>query len=151
MAAASTGKVTILHQLQRFTVPSTTGSAVPNNCARTYVVKMGDSCDSICDSQGVSTYQLKSVNNGIINPVCNNLGALAGKTICLGIKRQDCLNTYVIKPNDNCDSIAAAFGIATSTLLSNNPNVLEDCSTIYLNEVIDSFLSLLNVYLIHYL
>lgn len=61
------------------------------------------------------------------------------------------MNTYVIKPNDNCDSIAAAFGIATSTLLSNNPNVLDDCSTIYLNEVIDSFLSLLNVYLIHHL
>jgi hypothetical protein len=55
MAAVTTGKITTLHQLQRFMVPYSTGSAVPHACSRTYVVQEGDTCDSICDSHGVST------------------------------------------------------------------------------------------------
>jgi hypothetical protein len=68
----------------------------------------------------------------------------------LGIKGQDCLHTYEIKAGDTCDSIATAFGIDTSTLLANNRIIMDGCSNTYINEVIDFFLSLLNVYLISY-
>jgi LysM repeat protein len=111
----------------------TTGSAVPHACSRTYVVQEGDTCDSICDSHGVSTYQLKSLNSDIVNQ-CYSLKI--GETLCLGIKGQDCLHTYEIKAGDTCDSIATAFGIDTSTLLANNRIIMDGCSNTYINEVL---------------
>lgn len=56
----------------------------------------------------------------------------------------------MIKVGEDCNSIAKASGIATSTLLANNPNIPDDCATIYIGEVIDFFLPLLNAYLIYY-
>ncbi|KAI0785940.1 hypothetical protein C8Q75DRAFT_294400 [Abortiporus biennis] len=106
---------------------------LPDNCARTYTVQLGDVCDSISAAHNVSTFQLAHVNSNI-DPLCDNLAL--GEPLCLGITGQDCQTIHVVQSGDFCALIATEAGIDTSTLLANNPNVLSDCSNIYPGEVL---------------
>ncbi|KAF8995646.1 hypothetical protein BDQ17DRAFT_1412103 [Cyathus striatus] len=108
--------------------------AIPANCDREYTVQLGDFCDGISAAQNVSTYQLATVNAGVINSDCSNL--FEGELLCLGIQGHDCTRVSVVQSGDSCPAIASAAGISVATLLSNNPNVASDCTNIYPGEVL---------------
>lgn len=80
-----------------------------------------------------SSYQLAVVNDGIIDDTCNNL--VPGQSICLGWTGEDCTTTYVVGFNDDCDIVAAAYGINTTTLYNNNPQLNAECTNLYVGEV----------------
>ncbi|KAF5391244.1 hypothetical protein D9757_003014 [Collybiopsis confluens] len=109
-------------------------SATAATCTRSYTVQAGDICDSISASQHVSTYQLASVNAGVFNSDCTNLQP--GTSICLGYEGQDCDTTYVVKAQDTCAIINAAYNINSTLLYGNNPQINSDCSNIYVGEVL---------------
>ncbi|KAF8137346.1 hypothetical protein EV363DRAFT_1317724 [Boletus edulis] len=109
-------------------------AALPANCDRNATVVAGDICDGISAKYNVSTYQLATVNSGVIDANCDNLQV--GEVICLGLTGQDCMTTYVVQSGDTCTSIADAYSIPQSTLLTNNPNVNSNCTNLYPNEVL---------------
>ncbi|KAH0828581.1 hypothetical protein J3R83DRAFT_2852 [Lanmaoa asiatica] len=112
--------------------PSTVVSA--QSCTRYYTVQSGDICDSISAANSVSTYQLAVVNNNIIDSSCDNLNP--GSTICLGWQGEDCTTTYVVRLGDTCDGVAYNSGINTTVLYANNPQLTQDCTNLYVGEVI---------------
>ncbi|KAF8625328.1 hypothetical protein AX17_006870 [Amanita inopinata Kibby_2008] len=103
-------------------------------CTRSYTVKDGDICDSISAAKNVSTYQLAVVNHGQINPDCADL--TPGQTLCLGRTGEDCNTTYVVVPNDTCDDIQSRTGVNSTILHLNNPQINEECTNIYIGEVL---------------
>uniref|UniRef100_A0A8H8CDS6 LysM domain-containing protein n=1 Tax=Psilocybe cubensis TaxID=181762 RepID=A0A8H8CDS6_PSICU len=109
------------------------------DCARTYTVQLGDFCDKISAQQNVSTFQLASVNNGIIDAGCDNL--VVGEVLCLGLIGHDCTDVHVVVEGDTCESIALESGSSISAILSNNPNVNSECTNIGIGEVTVGFLS----------
>ncbi|KAI0344013.1 hypothetical protein BDW22DRAFT_1116267 [Trametopsis cervina] len=108
--------------------------AIPANCARTYTVRPGDTCDAISAIESVSSFQLAEVNRDTIDPLCDNL--FVGEPLCLGIVGQDCTSVHQVVTGDTCATIATAAGIELSTLLANNPNVNSACTNIHLDEVL---------------
>ncbi|KAG1814248.1 uncharacterized protein BJ212DRAFT_1362392 [Suillus subaureus] len=110
------------------------GQGLPAGCDRNATVQSGDTCDAISAMYNVSTYQLATVNSGIIDPDCDNL--FIGEVLCLGISGQDCDVTYVMQTGDTCQSVANAADIPISTLLANNPNVNTNCTNAYAGEVL---------------
>lgn len=106
---------------------------LPTDCARDYTVHLHDTCDLISAWYNVSTYQLAHVNPQI-DAACDNLGE--GEPLCLGITGQDCSTTYIVQDGDYCALIAENNDVDLSTLLANNPNVDDECSNIYLGEVL---------------
>ncbi|KAF5374262.1 hypothetical protein D9758_004709 [Tetrapyrgos nigripes] len=105
----------------------------PSQCARNYTVKPGDVCDAISAAQHSSTFQLANANKGVIDANCTNLQV--GEIICLGLLGKDCTDTTVVG-GSNCEAITTNAGIPLSTLLHNNPNVLDGCTNIYPEEVL---------------
>ncbi|TIA88383.1 hypothetical protein E3P99_02664 [Wallemia hederae] len=103
-------------------------------CTRTYTVKGDEYCDQISAAQGISTYQLAANNFDKINEDCTNLQA--GEQLCLGWPGSDCTETYVVKENDTCDSIAYHNQINTTVLWLNNPQIDEACGNVYVDEVL---------------
>ncbi|EIN04727.1 hypothetical protein PUNSTDRAFT_122751 [Punctularia strigosozonata HHB-11173 SS5] len=104
------------------------------NCARNYTVQLGDTCNSIAAAQNVPTLQLEEVNADKIDADCSNLAL--GEPLCLGIIGQDCNVTHVVASGDTCSSIAGAAGIKFSLLLTNNPNIDDNCDNIGIGEVL---------------
>ena len=48
----------------------------------------------------------------------------------------DCKDTYVVIPDDTCDGVASTFGINTTMLYTNNPQLDEQsCGNMYVGEV----------------
>ncbi|KAI5119546.1 hypothetical protein M0805_008532 [Coniferiporia weirii] len=115
------------------TLPLFASTALASDCARTYTVTDGDICDSISAANNASTYQLAAINSQINND-CSNL--VSNEVICLGTVGEDCATTYVVKTQDTCDDIAGAFGINTTMLWTNNPNIDSECGNIYVGEVL---------------
>lgn len=76
---------------------------------------------------------MATINEGYIDATCSNLDP--GATICLGYENEDCTSTHVVKAGDLCESIAAEYSIDIASLYNNNPNILDDCSNIYVGEV----------------
>ncbi|KAF9002288.1 hypothetical protein BDQ17DRAFT_1280576 [Cyathus striatus] len=108
---------------------------LPATCTRNYTVVAHDFCDLISAKEGVSSFQLASVNAGIINADCSNL--FVGEVLCLGLEGQDCTQVSVVQPTgDSCFSIATDAGISVDTLIANNPNVNADCTNIHPGEVL---------------
>lgn len=108
--------------------------ALATSCSRTYVVQLGDYCDSISAAKNVSTYQLAVNNMKTINADCTNLQP--GSTLCLGTAGKDCQTTHVVGLGDTCDSVSSAAGINNTLLTLNNPQINADCSDIYIGEVL---------------
>lgn len=108
-------------------------SVFAKDCTRKYTVQAGDICDSISAAKNVSTYQLSVVNPGI-NEDCTNL--TPGSELCLGYKGEDCTSTYVVVAGNTCDGIAATHNMNTTILYSNNPQIDDECSNIYVGEVL---------------
>lgn len=108
--------------------------AMAAKCTRTYTVKEGDYCDSISAAQNVSTYQLAVNNVNHINADCSDLEA--GQVLCLGTQGHDCQTTHVVGAGDTCDGIDSAAGVNITLLVANNPQINEQCSNIYIGEVL---------------
>ncbi|KZV76394.1 carbohydrate-binding module family 50 protein [Peniophora sp. CONT] len=100
-----------------------------DNCARNYTVHLGDVCDTIAAQQGVSSYQLESVNNATINADCSNLAL--GMPLCLALVGKDCQPVHVVESGDTCTSVAEAAGTTVATMVANNPNLGSDCTALY--------------------
>ncbi|KZT34914.1 hypothetical protein SISSUDRAFT_1026004 [Sistotremastrum suecicum HHB10207 ss-3] len=107
--------------------------AQSGSCSRSYVVKAGDTCDSISAANNASTYQLAIVNSGTIDPSCSNLAI--GATICLASPGQDCSQTHVVQTGETCNQLESVFGINSTILWANNPQINEDCTNMYTGEV----------------
>jgi len=108
--------------------------AMAGSCSRTYTIRPGDICDSICAANNVPTYQLAVNNMNTIDSSCSNLQP--GGTLCLGTVGEDCHTTHVVKLNDTCDVISSAAGISNKMLTTNNPQINADCTNIYIGEVL---------------
>jgi len=115
-------------------LPFLVQTAYAATCVRKYTIQSGDICDSISAAQNVSTYQLSAINVGTINASCDNL--VPGTEICIGYADEDCSTTYVVRANDTCYDIATNHGTNTSLLYQNNPQIDQDCSNIYVGEVL---------------
>jgi len=107
--------------------------AQSQSCTRTHTVEEGEICDGISAANNVSTYQL-AVLNPVINAGCTNL--MPGQVLCLGTADDDCSTTYVVKPNDDCYEVAAAYNIDLGVLYHNNPQINGECSNMYIGEVL---------------
>lgn len=103
-------------------------------CTRSYTVKEGDYCDKISAANNVSTYQLGANNPGVINEACDNL--VIGGTLCLGTKGEDCSTTYVVSAGDTCSQIWENTRVNATIFSFNNPQVDDECSNIYIGEVL---------------
>ena len=109
-------------------------STITAHCTRNYVVQGGEICDSISQSHNVSTYQLAAVNFDKINDDCSNLEK--GEELCLGWPSTDCNETYTVQKGDTCDLIAYNNKINTTVLWFNNPQINNECSNVYVGEVL---------------
>jgi len=103
-------------------------------CARTYTVQDGDYCDLISAANNASTYQLAEANYQTINDACTNLQV--GQQLCLGNVGSDCQTTYVVKQGDYCDLISQNNAINTTLLMTNNPQIDDNCYNLYIGEVL---------------
>lgn len=108
-------------------------STIPG-CAREYTVQAGDYCDAISAAHNVSSYQLAVSNYQTINDGCTNLAV--GQVICLGETGADCATTYSVKTGDYCDLIASNNGINSTLLMTNNPQIDDNCYNLYVGEVL---------------
>jgi len=120
--------------LFRSIVVAAIASAAAAHCVRQYTVKPGDTCDKISASQGVSTYQLAVINDGVINDKCSNL--VPNSSICLGYEGDDCTKVYTVVKGDTCIAIASANNVNTTLLHENNPQIDPECKNIYIGEVL---------------
>jgi LysM repeat protein len=103
-------------------------------CTRSYAIKAGDYCDKISQENNVSTFQLAALNDGKMNDGCTNLAA--GVELCLGNTGEDCTTTYTVKAGDTCNAIMNAAGVNSTVLYLNNPQIDEECTNIYVGEVL---------------
>ncbi|KAG7440520.1 uncharacterized protein BT62DRAFT_937919 [Guyanagaster necrorhizus] len=108
--------------------------SVVAQCTRNYTIQDGDICDSISAANNVSTYQLATINAGYINSACSNLEI--GANICLGYSGEDCTETYVVEADDTCEGITTKFTVDEATFYNNNPNINDQCTNIYIGEVL---------------
>ncbi|ORX36354.1 hypothetical protein BD324DRAFT_628452 [Kockovaella imperatae] len=108
--------------------------ALAADCTRNATVQSGDTCDSISNKYGASTFQLALVNEADIDENCENLQP--GETICLGVAGQDCTKVYTVKSGDTCEWLMATYGMSNTTLWSNNPQIDPECTNIYIGEVL---------------
>jgi len=108
--------------------------AAQSTCTRSYTVQEGDYCDAISAAHNSSTYQLAVSNYQTINDGCTNL--VPEQLLCLGLTGQDCQTTYIVQENDYCDLIAGNFGINSTLLMTNNPQIDDNCYNLYVGEVL---------------
>jgi LysM repeat protein len=98
---------------------STTPSPPQQTCAgSTKAVSTGDTCFSIAEANGVSTYGLITANN--LDIYCSRLPS----TVCLPPTCQ----TYEWKPYDTCEDVVAQAGITLAQVLAWNPLFDSTCS-----------------------
>lgn len=99
---------------------SNPAQATPAACGSpTYVIRPGDTCDSIATSQGTATWWLLLDNN--LPAYCNNF-PLNG-TLCIA---HSC-KPYKVKPGDTCDSVATTNNITVTQLRTYNPWIAVGC------------------------
>lgn len=89
---------------------------------KNYTVASGDNVEVIAESQGVATGTLIVLNQ--LLPDGSDLQA--SQVLCLPQKCQ----TYIVKTNDTCYSIATANGYPYQTLLAYNPTIDEFCTNL---------------------
>jgi len=105
-----------------------------HECASLYQVQPGDTCYKISQEQGVSTYQLWSINQAFINPECTNLRP--DDWLCLGLVSRWCRPVYTVEPGDTCYKIADQFHISVDDLRAHDPSINAGCTNIDVGEVL---------------
>lgn len=58
------------------------------------------------------------------------------QVVCLGVEGQDCLKIYTVREGDTCDYIDEMYGMGFETLSYNNPQINDECTNIYVGEVL---------------
>ncbi|KAJ7186092.1 hypothetical protein C8R46DRAFT_1289630 [Mycena filopes] len=98
----------------------------------TYNVKEGDTCQSIAAERSIVIDQLVALNS--LDQDCTLLPDRVGSALCLP---QQC-QLYTVKSGDTCDSIATAFKLVYSQVLSLNFQLDLACRTLpdYVNSTI---------------
>mgnify|MGYP001319004345 CR=1 FL=1 len=91
-----------------------------------YIVKHGDTIETIASSFGISIERLIS-DNGLINPY----SLVVGQAIVILHPK----TTYIVQPDDTLESIAARTGISVIDLIRNNP-FLHDREELFENEIL---------------
>ncbi|KAF2018021.1 carbohydrate-binding module family 50 protein [Aaosphaeria arxii CBS 175.79] len=101
-------------------------STEPDGCAKEdkYISRVGDTCDSIAQSNRVSSGTLYEINPSLID--CSSVGA--NLALCLPPR---CEKLYQVKPSDNCTRIASLTDISWLNIISWNGMVDPWCSNIY--------------------
>ncbi|KAF8871691.1 hypothetical protein BD779DRAFT_441450 [Infundibulicybe gibba] len=124
--AVPSALTTTLHATSTSSAPSgpTLLPASNSTCLyNQYTVRAGDTVEGIAEAQGLSYYQLILINGlmfdgSVLPPV--------GSSMCLS----GTCNTYVVKTNDTCVSVAKANGISWTQIKSWNTQLNVDCSNI---------------------
>ncbi|KAK3326619.1 hypothetical protein B0H66DRAFT_617709 [Apodospora peruviana] len=101
------------------TTGTATGSAAPlplvATCIQTYAVAAGDTCKSISQAQGVSTYGLISCNG--LDLFCSQLPSGGGQQLCL----PGACQTHKWTGVDSCESVTQHYNVSMANFLSWNP------------------------------
>ncbi|CAI5523826.1 unnamed protein product [Closterium sp. Naga37s-1] len=101
----------------------------PPIAATTYTIQAGDTCDTICAANNITTTDFQSMNAAIDCSSNLTAGVTVNVTSASAVKM--CINYYTTQPNDTCASIATKFNLTSLTSL--NPTL--DCSNITANQV----------------
>ncbi|OTB16721.1 carbohydrate-binding module family 50 protein [Daldinia sp. EC12] len=88
-------------------------------CSDPYVVKSGESCDSIATSQNVSTFGI--IKAGSLSPTCSNL--LSGDSLCLPSpsSHKGLTATDLLAWNPNINALCTNLGALVTTLICVSP------------------------------
>lgn len=85
-----------------------------SDCATTYHVREGDTCDSISADQRVSTKGLIEAND-VLDGWCDGLEA--GQDLCMP---PPC-RVHLVEPGDSCESLGNDYGVTPEDLAEWNP------------------------------
>ncbi|KAI0400686.1 hypothetical protein F4802DRAFT_619562 [Xylaria palmicola] len=91
----------------------------------TYVVKSGDTCQSVSFGQGINTFELLTANK--LLGYCRNFPS-AGASLC--IPSSKLCKPYSLKTGDTCRSIASANDITWTQLVAWNADIGDYCDGI---------------------
>lgn len=109
------------------TSPSDTTSTA---CVATYAVVDGDTCNTVAQNNGVSTFRLLTANG--ISLDCSNF-PYPGASLCI----PPSCDTYTVALNDTCDSIVTGqAGMSSPQLLAWNPDINNMCSNLIVGNLI---------------
>lgn len=97
---------------------TTSGAPATPTCSRTYAKSASDTCQSISQAQGVSTYGLISRNS--LDLYCSKIP----QTLCL----PDACQTHLWSTTDTCDNVTATYGVSMANFLAWNP-IFDDYCT----------------------
>lgn len=92
-----------------------------SDCAYTYRVREGDTCESISVDQSVSTKGLIEGNDAI-NSRCD--GLKAGQDLCMP---EQC-KVHFVESGDSCESLAEKYGATPNDLAKWNPRMYIQCN-----------------------
>ncbi|KAH8889556.1 hypothetical protein GQ53DRAFT_652557 [Thozetella sp. PMI_491] len=139
--------------------PTPIQDGMVDNCNSFYLVSSGDTCQVIADKQGVATSDLIAWNPAVGSD-CTNLWL--GYELCVGVVGgasatvtatatstgsgngittptptqagmvSNCNTFYQVSSGDTCQSIADSKGVSVSDLVSWNPAVGSDCTSLWL-------------------
>ncbi|KAK1445515.1 LysM domain-containing protein [Colletotrichum cuscutae] len=90
------------------------------DCATTYHVQDGDTCDSISIAQSVSSRDLVEANEHLDN-WCGGLGA--GQEMCLPAQ----CKLHLLTTEDSCESLLRQYGVSPKDLSEWNPKLYIQC------------------------
>ncbi|KAK2059002.1 LysM domain-containing protein [Colletotrichum caudatum] len=94
-----------------------------SECATTYRVQEGDTCDSIAAAQEVPSRSLTEANDEL-DGWCGGLEA--GQDLCLPAR----CKVHPLKPEDSCESLLEAYGATQKSLAKWNPKLYIQCDTL---------------------
>ncbi|TID00247.1 hypothetical protein CH35J_006534 [Colletotrichum higginsianum] len=94
-----------------------------SECATTYRVQEGDTCDSIAVAQEVPSRDLVEANHKL-DGWCGGLEA--GMDLCLPAK----CKVHPLKPEDSCESLLEAYGAGQKSLAEWNPRLYIQCDNL---------------------
>ncbi|KAK1845942.1 LysM domain-containing protein [Colletotrichum chrysophilum] len=102
-----------------------------SECAATYHVQDGDTCDSIAEAHSVPSRELLEANDHLDN-WCG--GIQVGQDLCLPAQ----CNLHLVTPDDSCDSVTAKYGVSIDNLSEWNPKIYIQCDGF--NKTISGFI-----------
>lgn len=95
---------------------------------------IGDPSLQLATKYGASTFQLSHVNPLSIDEACEQLQI--GSELCLGFEGSDCSKIHTVVEGDTCGLLLDVYGMDDATLRQNNPQINEECTNIYIGEVL---------------
>ncbi|KAK3951455.1 hypothetical protein QBC32DRAFT_371120 [Pseudoneurospora amorphoporcata] len=120
------------------TTPSPAQPSIVSNCDKFYLVKAGDTCDVITQSQAAPVCgptPMPACPSSVTNPLFRLAATTtkAGNGIATPTPIQpnmvaNCDSFYKVKSGDTCDVIAAKSGISSAQIISSNASVGSGCT-----------------------